>query len=197
MKLAEQLGSFAGQITKSGISSVSIEYEGVVASLNTRPLSNIVLMGLLKPSLDLVNMVNAPVMAKDRGIKVSETRREAEGDFHTLMRLKIETAEGTFALAGTLFSGKPRLVEINNLMLEAELTPRMLFVRNEDKPGFIGRLGTKMGEAKINIANFNLGRNQPGANAVCLVAVDGNVPPTLLDDIRKLPGVVTAQVLEF
>jgi D-3-phosphoglycerate dehydrogenase / 2-oxoglutarate reductase len=197
MKLAEQLGSFAGQITKSAIKSVGLDYEGHVATLNTRPLSNVALMGLLKPSLDMVNMVNAPVIAKERGIKISDTRSEGEGDYHTLMSLKVETEEGSFKLSGTLFSANPRLVEINDVQLEAELTPHMLFVRNEDKPGFIGRLGTKLGEAKINIANFTLGRNKPGANAVCLVALDGNVSSALLDDIRKIHGVVTAQALKF
>jgi D-3-phosphoglycerate dehydrogenase len=197
MKLAEQLGSFAGQVTQSGITAVNIEYEGHVAVLNTRPLSNIVLMGLLRPSLDAVNMVNAPVMAKERGVKVSETRQEAEGDYTTLMRLRVETAQGTFTLAGTLYGGKPRLVGIDDVVLEAELTPRMIFVRNEDKPGFIGRLGTKLGEAKINIANFTLGRSRPGANAVCLVAVDGDIAAPVLAEIKALPGVVGVHVLGF
>ncbi|MDX2028502.1 MAG: phosphoglycerate dehydrogenase [Alphaproteobacteria bacterium] len=197
MKLAEQLGSFAGQITQTGIVSVKISYEGHVASLNTRPLTHIALMGLLKPSLDHVNMVNAPVVAKDRGIKLSETRSENEGDYHTLMRMEVATSSGTFHVAGTLFSGKPRVVGIDTVSLEAELTPRMLFVRNEDKPGFIGRLGTKLGEAKINIANFTLGRQVPGADAVSLVAVDSDVSTSLLGEIQKLPGVVGAYLLRF
>ena len=101
-------------------------------------------------------MVNAPVLAKERGIKLSETRRSDEGDYHTLVRIKLETAEGTLHFAGTLFSGKPRIVGIDDVTLEAELTPRMLFVRNEDKPGFIGRLGTKpAGEAKIQYRQFH------------------------------------------
>jgi D-3-phosphoglycerate dehydrogenase len=197
MKLAEQLGALAGQITQSGIKSVAIEYEGHAATLNTRPLTNVLLMGLLRPSLDSVNMVNAPVMAKERGIKLAETRRADEGDYHTLLRIKIETGEGILSLAGTLFSGKPRIVGINEVTLEAELAPRMLFVRNEDKPGFIGRLGTTLGAAKINIANFNLGRVAPNANAVCLVSVDSDIPASLLIEIRKLPGVVGACALKF
>jgi D-3-phosphoglycerate dehydrogenase len=197
MKLAEQLGTFAGQITTSGIKSVAISYEGHVASLNTRPLSNIALMGLLRPSLDLVNAVNAPVIARERGIKVSETRQEDEGNYHTLMRLKVETAEGAFEVAGTLFSGKPRLVGIDNVPLEAELTPRMLFVRNEDKPGFIGRLGTRLGEARVNIANFTLGRTSIGAHAVCLVSVDADISAALLQDVKKIAGVVAAHILKF
>ncbi len=197
MKLAEQLGALAGQITQSGIKSVTIEYEGHVATLNTRPLTNVLLMGLLRPSLDSVNMVNAPVIAKDRGIKLAETRRENEGDYHTLLRLKIETGDGQLSLAGTLFSGKPRIVGIDDVALEAELAPRMLFVRNEDKPGFVGRLGTTFGGSKINIANFNLGRVTAGANAVCLVSVDSDIPSALLGEIRKIPGVVGVCALRF
>lgn len=197
MKLAEQLGSFAGQITQSGITAVQLEYAGHVATLNTRPLSSLVLTGLLRPSLDLVNIVNAPVMAKERGIKLSETKREDEGDYHTFVKLSVETAQGKLQLAGSLFSGKPRIVVIDDVTLEAELTPRMLFVRNEDKPGFIGRLGTKLGEAKINIANFTLGRSKPGANAVALVSVDGDIPAATLAEIKTIAGVVSADVLKF
>ncbi len=197
IKLVEQLGSFAGQVTTSGIKSVSISYEGQVATVNTRPLSNAVLMGLLRPSLDSVNAVNAPVVAKDRGIKVSETKQDSEGDYHTLVRLKVETTDGEFEVAGTLFSGKPRIVLINQVALEAELTPHMLFVRNEDKPGFIGRLGTHLGEAKVNIANFTLGRTSPGQDAVCLVSVDAVIPAALLQAITKIQGVVSAHSLKF
>jgi D-3-phosphoglycerate dehydrogenase len=197
MKLAEQMGGFAGQITHSAIRSVGISYEGHVAEINTRPLSNLMIMGLLRPSLDSVNAVNAPVIARERGIKVSETRLETEGDYHTLIRLRVELDSGELRISGTLFSGKPRLVGIDDVTLEAELTPRMLFVRNEDRPGFIGRLGTTLGEARINIANFNLGRSRPGANAVCLVAVDGEVEPSVLDRIRALPGVIGVHRLQF
>ena len=197
MKLAEQLGAFAGQITEKGIAAIAIEYEGEVAALNTRPITNMILMGILRPSLDSVNMVNAPVIAKDRGITISETKSSVEGDYHTLVRLKITGAGGTFTLAGTLFSGKPRVIAIDNVALEAELTPHMLFVRNNDKPGFIGRLGTALGEAKINIANFVLGRSKQGADAVCLVSVDGEISPPVREAVKSLPGVVSAHALKF
>jgi D-3-phosphoglycerate dehydrogenase / 2-oxoglutarate reductase len=197
MKLGELLGSLAGQIVQGGIKSVTIEYEGHVATLNTRPLTNVLLMGLLRPSSDSVNMVNAPSMAKDRGIKLSETKRNDEGAYHTLLRIKLETDKGNVHLAGTLFSGKPRIVGIDDVVLEAELSPRMLFIRNEDKPGFVGRLGTKLGEGKINTANFNLGRSKPGANAVCLVSLDNDISPQVLEEIRKLPGVVGVNALKF
>ncbi len=197
MKLAEQIGSFAGQITQSGITSVHLEYAGHVAALNTKPLSSLALTGLLRPSLEQVNIVNAPVIAKDRGIKISETKHDDDGDYQTLMKLTIESAQGKLQLTGTLFSGKPRIVGIDDVTLEAELTPRMLFVRNEDKPGFIGRLGTKLGEAKINIANFTLGRSKPGANAVALVAVDGDITAATLAEIKAVPGVVSVSALKF
>jgi D-3-phosphoglycerate dehydrogenase len=197
LKLAEQLGAFAGQISDSGIGAINIEYEGEISTLNTRPITNMIVMGLLRPSLETINMVNAPVVAKERGIKISETKSNDSGDYHTLIRVKVESGGKTFALAGTLFSGKPRLVVIDNLLLEAEMTPNMLFVRNQDKPGFIGRLGTALGEAKINIANFMLGRSEEGANAVCLVAVDGEIPASIREAVKALPGVVSAHVLRF
>ena len=197
MKLAEQLGAFAGQITDSGMTSVTIEYEGDIATLNTRPITNMIVTGLLRPSLTSVNMVNAPVIAKERGIKISETRSSGASDFHTLIRLKIESGQGVFTLAGTLFSGKPRIVTIDKVLLEAEVTPFMLFVRNQDKPGFIGRLGSLLGEAKINIANFMLGRSERGADAVCLVAVDEEIPLSVREAVQALPGVVNAHMLRF
>jgi len=197
MKLAERLGSLVGQVVAGGIASVEIAFEGHAATLNTRPLVHAVLMGLLGPSSAFVNTVNAPIIARDRGIAVAETRREAEGDYHTLIRVVVHAAAGTLRLAGTLFSGKPRLVGIDDVALESELTAHMLFVRNRDTPGFIGRLGTTLGQAGVNIANFNLGRARPGSDAVCLVSVDGEIDPALLRRIGDLPGVVGAHSLRF
>jgi D-3-phosphoglycerate dehydrogenase len=197
IKLAGQLGSFAGQITDKGLTAVTIEYEGEVSALNTRPLTNMIVMALLRPSLDSINMVNAPVIAKDRGITIAETKSSAEGGYHTLVRVKVSTENTVLTLAGTLFSGKPRIVGIDSVDLEASLTENMLFIRNQDKPGFIGRLGTALGEAKINIANFMLGRGQAGADAICLVAIDGAISSQMQEAVKKLPGVVSAHVLKF
>ena len=197
MKLAEQLGVLVGQIVDGGIASVELAFEGHVASLNTRPLGNALLMGLLRPSSAFVNTVNAPLIARDRGIAVAEMRRETEGDYHTLIRVAVHTAAGTLRLAGTLFSGKPRLIGIDGVALESELTAHMLFVRNKDTPGFIGSLGTALGRAGVNIANFNLGRATPGSDAVCLVSVDGEIPAAVLRQIRELPGVVGVHNLRF
>jgi D-3-phosphoglycerate dehydrogenase len=197
MKLAEQLGSFVGQVNESGIKAMHIDYEGHVATLNAKPLTNIIIMALLKSSLEGINMVSAPVVAKDRGIKISETKLNNEVNYHTLIRITLTSERGSFTLAGTLFSGKPRLIMIDHVPLEAEMTPRMLFVRNADKPGFIGRLGTVLGTASINVANFNLGRVEAGTDAVALVAVDSAITPPVLAQINSIPGVVSAQALVF
>jgi D-3-phosphoglycerate dehydrogenase / 2-oxoglutarate reductase len=198
MKLAEQLGGFAGQITESGIKAVTIEYEGQAAELNAKPLTAIVLKGLLGPLMESVNMVNAPLIAKERDIKVSETKREVASDYQTLIRVTVTAQGRSRSVAGTLFGGdKPRLVEIEEVPIEAEVTEHMLFVRNEDKPGFIGKLGTALGDAGVNIATFHLGRTAPGANAICLVSVDQAVGEVLLSGIRALPSVVRATALGF
>jgi D-3-phosphoglycerate dehydrogenase len=197
LRLAEQLGSFVGQVTPGGMQSVEVGYEGHVAELHTRPLTHAVLTGLLRPSSAFVNSVNAPVIARDRGIRVIETRSQTQGEFHTRMGLRVLTDHGSIQLAGTLFSGKPRLIEADGVALESELTARMLFVRNKDTPGFIGSLGSALGGAGVNIANFNLGRVRPGADAVCLVSVDEEIPAAVLRQIQELPGVVGVHSLRF
>ncbi|MCW5729903.1 MAG: phosphoglycerate dehydrogenase [Alphaproteobacteria bacterium] len=198
MKLAEQLGSFAGQVTETGLRKVIVEYEGDVAQLNTRPLTAVALQGLLKPLLDSVNMVNAPIIAKERNIDVTEVKHERSGDYHTLIRLTVVTEQRTRDVAGTLFADRrPRVVQIKGIKVEAELGPHMLFVTNDDKPGFIGRLGTILGENGINIATFALGRSAPGADAIALVEVDGPVPDGVIDQICALPHVQRVKQLLF
>ncbi|MEK9661463.1 MAG: phosphoglycerate dehydrogenase, partial [Alphaproteobacteria bacterium] len=161
MKLADQLGSFAGQMTQSAIESVVIEYEGHAAELNCKPLTAAALRGLLSPQLENVNMVSAPVVASQRGIDVSEVRHDRDSDYQTLVRLTVTTENQTRSIAGTLFGGdKPRVVNVKGVPMEAELGPHMLYVTNDDKPGLIGRLGTVLGEAGVNIATFHLGRDR-------------------------------------
>ncbi len=198
MKLAEQLGSFAGQLTESPIRAVAIEYEGQLAELNVKPLTAVVLKGLLAPQLDSVNMVNAPLLCRERDIRVSETRMTTEGDFHTLMRVTLTTERRTRSVEGTLFRGRePRIVMIENVPMEAELGAHMLFVRNKDKPGFIGNLGRTLGEAGVNIATFHLGRTAPGEDAICLVQVDQPLSEFLLDQVCAIPDVLQAKLLRF
>ena len=197
--LAEKLGAFVGQLTDTSIEAVEILCEGSVAELKMRALTQAALAGLLRPTLADVNMVNAPVVAKERGIKVSETRRPREGAYEGYVKITATLAGGsTRRVAGTVFSdGRPRLIQVKDINLDAEFAPHMLYVINEDKPGFIGKLGTLLGDANVNIANFNLGRSAPGEDAIALVEVDEAVSGTVLADIRKLPLVRQANALAF
>jgi D-3-phosphoglycerate dehydrogenase len=198
MKLAQQLGSFAGQLTRSGLRAVTIEYEGHAAELNTRPLTATALAALLAPVLDSVNMVNAPVMARERNIEVTEIKHDRPSDYLSLIRLAVTTDRRARDVAGTLFGGdKPRIVEIKGIRVEAELGHHMLYTTNEDKPGFIGRIGSLLGEAGVNIATFHLGRSAPGADAIALIEVDQPISDTLLARVREIPGVVQAEPLSF
>lgn len=198
MQLVEELGSFAGQIARAGITAVTIEYEGHVAELNTRPLTALILKGLLTPLLTSVNMVNAPVIARERGISIKESKNERSGDYQSLVRLRVESEIGPRTVEGTLFGGsKPRIVGVDGVPLEAELTPHMLFIRNHDKPGLIGALGKALADGNINIGSFNLGRSAPGENAICLISVDQPVSEELRIQIEKLEHVVRAKILKF
>jgi D-3-phosphoglycerate dehydrogenase len=198
MKLAEQIGSFAGQLTDSGIKAIAIEYEGVIAELNVKPLTATALAGLLAPQLASVNIVNAPVLCRERDIRVSETLQPEPGDYQMLMRLTVTGEDGVRAIAGTVFAGdKPRLVSVEGMNLEAELGDHVLFVRNRDKPGFIGALGTALAAASINIATFHLGRHAAGKEAICLVEIDQPLTPALLDIVRGLPNVVQVKSMKF
>jgi D-3-phosphoglycerate dehydrogenase len=144
-------------------------------------------------------MVNAPVVAKDRGIRVSDIRRDRQGAYEGYIRVMATLADGsTRRVAGTVFSdGRPRLIQVKDININAEFAPSMIYVVNEDKPGMIGRLGSVLGNAKVNIANFNLGRSAPGADAIALVEVDGAVPSEVIGEIATLPYVKQATALVF
>ena len=198
ISLAEKLGSFAGQLTGTSLTAVEIVYEGTASQLNTKALTQAALSGLLRPMLSEVNMVNAPIVAKERGIKVSETRRDRQGAYEGYIKIVVTMGESTRRIAGTVFSdGRPRMIQIKDINLDSEFAPHMLYVVNEDKPGFIGKLGTILGDAKVNIANFTLGRSAPGQDAICLVEVDGQVADGVIEAISKLPPVKMAKALAF
>ena len=198
MQLAQQLGSFAGQLTHTGLKSVTIEYEGQVADFNTRPLTQVALCGLLTPMLDTVNMVNAPVVARERDIDVAEVKHERDCDYQTLIRLTVTTERGPRSVAGTLFGHtKPRVVDIKGISVEAALTPHMLYITNEDKPGFIGALGTTLGDAGVNIATFHLGRAAQGQDAIALLELDAPIDAETLEKVRALPHTKQAEALRF
>jgi D-3-phosphoglycerate dehydrogenase len=196
--LARELGSFAGQLTQTALKAVHIEFQGHVAGLNTRPLTAIVLEGLLRPLIDNVNMINAPVVAKQRGIEVRETRDEGTGNYQTMIRVEVTTETQVRDVAGTLFAdSRPRIVQVKGINLEAELAPHMLYITNEDKPGLIGALGTLLGDSGVNVATFHLGRAQPGGDAIALIGVDQAIDDAVLTAVRALPHVAQAQALNF
>ncbi len=196
--LAEKLGSFAGQLTEAGVRKLTITYEGQVGELKTKALSAAAIAGFLRPMLSDVNVVSAPAVAKERGIVIDEVTRAAEGDYDSLISLQVETERGALAVSGAVFNdGKPRMVEVAGIRAEAEFAPSMIYVSNEDRPGFIGRFATVLGEAGVNIATFALGRDSEGGSSVALVAIDGDVPENVFAQIRALPGVKRVKTLKF
>ena len=169
-----------------------------MAELNTKPLTAAALAGVLRPLLADVNMVSAAINAKERGMRLEEVTRGQDGAFESYIKLTVRTDEYDRSLAGTVFSdGRPRIIQVRDIGMEFELAPHMLFVRNADKPGFIGRFGMVMGEAQVNIATLNLGRDRPGGDAICIVAVDEPVSDDVMGKVRALPQVVRVNRLEF
>ncbi|MEM7425567.1 MAG: phosphoglycerate dehydrogenase [Pseudomonadota bacterium] len=196
--LAEQLGSFAGQLTQSGLKSIVIEYAGEVAEMNTKALSSALLAGLIRPAMADVNMVSAPTIVQERGITVDEVKQSPRGVYDSYIRLIVQTERQERSVAGTVFSdGKPRIIQIKGINMEAEMGPHMLYVTNEDKPGFIGGLGTLLGDAEVNIATFHLGRQAQGGDAIALIEVDGPLPVKVLNQIEALPQVKQVNALTF
>ena len=198
MALAEKLGRLIGQISGSGIRSIDVEVEGAAAELNIKPITGAVLAGVMRSWSDTVNMVNAPYLARERGLDVREIRTEREGDYHTLVAVTVGTEHGDRRVEGTLFGNRaPRLVKIFGIPVEAELAGQMIYIVNTDAPGFIGALGTRLGESRINIATFNLGRRDAGGEAVALVAVDDPIPAEVARALHDLPAGLEVVPLSF
>jgi D-3-phosphoglycerate dehydrogenase len=195
--LAERLGAFAGQMFDANLQGVEITFEGEVAALNVKPLTAAALAGVLRPMLAEINMVSAPAVARERGVTVSESRQELSPIYESLIRVTIRTDMGRRAFAGAVIAGAPRIVEVKGIELDAAFAPSMLYVNNLDRPGFIGALGALLGDAGINIANFNLGRIAAGDDAIALVGVDEAPPEPLVARIRQLPHVKEARALRF
>ena len=196
--LAEKLGSCAGQLTETGISKVQLAYEGAVAQMNTKALTSAALAGLLRPMLGDVNVVSAPVVAKERGIVIEEVTREMPEDYESLITVTVTTERQTRHVSGTVFAdGRPRIVNIKGIRMDAEFGPSMIYITNLDKPGFIGKFSSTLGEAGINIATFHVGRDAPGGNAVALIEIDGDLPEAVLAKVRALPQVQQAKLLHF
>jgi D-3-phosphoglycerate dehydrogenase len=198
MAVAEKLGRLVGQVVGPEIRSIDIEVEGAAAELNIKPITGAVLAGVMRTWSDTVNMVNAPYLAKERGLAVREIRNEGESDYHTLVAVTVGTDDGPKRVEGTLFGNRaPRLVSIFGIGVEAELAGQMIYIVNTDEPGFIGALGTRLGENRINIATFNLGRREQAGEAVALVSVDDPIAPDVARQLQELPGVREVVPLSF
>jgi len=198
MALAEKLGTLVGQLAHDNLTKIAIEVEGAAAQLNQKPITAAVLTGVMKQYSDTVNMVNAPFLAKERGLDVREVRHDREGEYRTLVRVTVSTSQGDRSVAGTLFgNGQPRLVEIFGIGIEADLDGDMLYIVNTDAPGFIGSIGTLLGTAGINIGTFHLGRREAGGEAVLLLSVDSPVNEEVLTAARDVQGVRLIKALKF
>ena len=196
--LAEKLGSFAGQLTETGITKVQLCYQGPVAKMKTKALTSAALSGLLKPMLGEVNVVSAPAVAKERGMVIEEMTREGAGDYENLITLTVTTERQSRHVSGTVFAdGRPRIVNIKGIRMDAEFGPSMIYITNLDKPGFIGKFSSVLGDAGINIATFHVGREAPGGNAVSLIEIDGELTPEVLKQVQALPQVQQAKPLKF
>ncbi|GGY50999.1 phosphoglycerate dehydrogenase [Parvularcula lutaonensis] len=197
INLGEKLGSLAGQLVDGAITGISVRFAGHVSELKAGPIVSGVVSSALKPQLATVNAVNATSLAKDRGISITEEKTETSPNFGSTLTVKVETANGAFSVTGALFGGEPRIVRIGDVRLEASLAPNMLFVINEDKPGFIGALGDVLSDAKVNIATFNLGRQEAGGEAMALIALDQELSDDTLRAINALPQIKRAAPLKF
>jgi len=185
VKLAEHLGSFIGQLTDEPIEEVNITYDGVASEMNLSALECAAIAGIMQASNPDVNMVSAPVIAKERGVQISKTTQDAAGVFDGYIKVDIKTAKRARSIAGTVFSdGKPRFIQIKGINIDAEVGEHMLYTTNDDVPGIIGALGRILGEHEVNIANFTLGRAVTGGEAIALLYVDGVVDPKVVEALQ-------------
>jgi D-3-phosphoglycerate dehydrogenase len=196
--LAAAIGRLGGQIAASAITKIDINYIGAVSHLNIRPLTAAILADVLKDMSEQVNMVNAPEIAKAKGIIISDMRTNDTSEWPTAITLTLHCEKGTHSVTGTLFAGRePRIISIDGVPIEAALTPYMLIIHNEDKPGMIGALGTTLSDAKINIADFRLGRLGEGKTAIALVSIDTQLTDDIFTKVKTIPQIKQVQRLSF
>ena len=197
-KLVEYLGGFAGQITENPITEIKITYYGEVTDYNTNPLTSVIVKEILESVSEGVNIVNSISIAKKRGIQITSSNSNNKASYNSYIEVVIITEKNRRTIAGTLFANEPRIVNVNGVQLEASPSPYMIFIKNEDKPGLIGELGTLLGKEKVNIANFHLGRNtNKEGKAIALIAVDSKVSPEAVEVIEKMSGVTQVKFLSF
>jgi len=199
INLADKLGSFASQMFDGGTTGVDLEYRGDAAGLNTSPMTIAALKGLLTPILEeTVNFVNAPFIAKERGIEVKETKSSDAGDYNSMITIRIKSPQKELLVSGTLFSKKdPRIVRVDSFPVEIVPEGSMLFMYNNDKPGVIGNIGSLLGKHNINIARMHFGRELAGGMAISVVNIDSPVTGTLLEEIKNLPNILFTKVINL
>ncbi len=198
IKLADHLGAFSGQMTDEPIKAINILYDGVVSEMNLEALNCSVVAGIMKKANPDVNMVSAPVVAKERGIKISTTNQDKSGAFDGYIKVTVVTDKRERSIAGTVFSdGKPRFIQIKGINIDAEIGANMVYTTNEDVPGIIGTLGQTLGENGVNIANFTLGRADVGGEAIALLYVDAPVPTETLDKLCQTGMFGQVKALQF
>jgi D-3-phosphoglycerate dehydrogenase len=198
IRLSDVLGAFVGQVSEEPIKEIEILYDGVTAGMNTKALTSALLAGLIRNQVADVNMVSAPIMIKEKGIILSEVKRDKTGVFDGYIKLTVTTESMTRSVAGTVFSdGKPRFIQIKGINLDADVGAHMIYLTNTDVPGMIGFIGTTLGEANVNIANFQLGRDRQGGDAIALLYVDGRVGDDVLAKLTAHPAIRQAKPLVF
>ncbi len=198
IKLAAHLGSFIGQMTDEPIRAINILYDGRVSEMNLAALNQAVIAGVMKPSNPDVNLVSAPIVAKERGIQISTTRQDKSGVFDAYVKATMVTDKRERSVAGTCFSdGKPRFIQIKGINIDAEIGAHMLYTTNEDVPGIIGLLGMTMGKNGVNIANFTLGRSGVGQDAIALLYLDQAIDPKVVETLVSTGMFTTVKPLKF
>ena len=197
INLGEKLGMFTAQLVEGRFQELVINYSGEITKYDLSPVTMALAKGVLEPILkETVNFVNAVSLLKERGIKLRESRSAQEGEFVNLIQLEIKTDKEAKNVFGTLSSNKqPRIVKIDDYYLELYPIGEMVFIRNWDKPGLIGSLGTLMGKNGINIAAMTFGRDQLGGKAISILNVDSQVSSEIQDKIRELENILTVKVI--
>jgi D-3-phosphoglycerate dehydrogenase len=199
INLAEKLGGFAAQIFEGGVTEITIEYRGDASEINTAPVTIAAIKGFLTPIVgETVNFVNAPFIAKERGIEIKETKSSDAGDYQSMVAFRLKAKDKESYIAGTLFSKKdPRIVVIDNFKVEIVPGGELLLMYNNDKPGVIGNIGTLLGKNSINIARMHFGRETPGGIAISVVTIDIPAPSKIIDEIKKLPNILSIKQISL
>lgn len=198
IKLAGHLGGFVGQLTDEPIKSINVLYDGVAAEMNLEALNCAAVAGIMQATNPDVNLVSAPVIAEERGVKISKTTQHKSGVFDGYVKLTVKTETRERSIAGTVFSdGKPRFIQIKGINIDAEVGEHMLYTTNEDVPGIIGTLGQVLGENGMNIANFTLGRSDQGGNAIALLYLDQSPSEAVLKALKDTGKFQQVRPLEF